>query len=318
MVSRKPEKTSLKPRHTIFVTGATGYLGGHFLEASKNESLELRCLVRKIPRLSYPNVRWVRGDIRRPANWRKTLKGCDAVLHLATIPLTESEKDPIFASEVIVGGIKNLIEEGVRNKISRYIIGSTAEVYGSPQKLPVKETESLSPLSIYGYLKACADLYALSKAQNDNLQITILRIFNIYGPRADGTVPPLVFRSFAEQLIAGKPIILHASQKNSRDFIYITDVAKLLVNCIQKPRVHGVFNIGSGEETALKDLASRISKILDKKLKIDFRPEEGRKRRLAANISLARKKIGFHPKVSLDQGLHEVLKALLKEKSKKL
>jgi UDP-glucose 4-epimerase len=294
---------------TIFITGATGFLGSHFLELSKNYDWKLRCLARKLPRKNkFKHVEWVKGDLQKIVKWKHVLKDCDIIIHLATMPLLETDKKPIEAFRTILGSTQKLISLGRKYGVSRFIIASTGEAYGSPKKLPVKETQELSPLSFYGFLKACSDLYALKEAQKHSLSLTILRFFNIYGLSVENKLPPIVIKSFAEQLIANKPIVLHASKKNSRDFIHVRDAAQSIIQSILQSEARGVINIGSGKETFLKDLATRIAKILHKKLVIEFRPNEGRKRRLQADCTLARDKLSFYPKVSLDQGLREMLK----------
>jgi len=314
MVQGKPATPALNSEPILFVTGATGFLGGHFLKlasaaqrGASARNLRLRCLVRKPVHHALPNVEWVRGDLLKSNPWRKKLKGCHAVIHLATCPLPECERDPILGSKVIVAGLSRLMEYSTEAGIQRFIIASTSEVYGSPDRLPIKESVHPRPLSIYGFLKACADFYAMERAMACGLSVCILRFFNLYGRAVDCAGPVTVLTLFAEQILHNRSVILHASRRNSRDFLHVKDAARALWAAVEKSGAEGLINIGSGRETTLQAAAQRLAAIAGKKLMIDFRPNEGRWRRMAADCSRARRLLGFRPKVSLDQGLCEVL-----------
>jgi len=301
----------LNSKPIFFVTGATGFLGGHFLKLVSTRNLRLRCLVRKPVHHVLPNVEWVKGDLLKPAQWRKKLKGCNMVIHLATCPLMECERDPLLGSKVIVAGFSRLMECSMEAGIQRFIIASTSEVYGSPDRLPIKESMYPRPLSIYGFLKACADFYAMERAGECDLSVCILRFFNLYGHAVDGAGPVTVLTLFAEQILRNRTVILHASRRNSRDFLHVKDAARALWAAVGKSGAEGVIHIGSGRETTLQEAAQRLAAIAGKKLIIDFRSNEGRWRRVAADCSRARRLLGFRSKVSLDQGLREVLEGTL-------
>ena len=310
MVSGKSKSPSLKSRRAIFVTGASGYLGQHFLKLAKHQPWELRCLARSPLTTRGANVIWIKGDIRYPRAWSKALEGCDTVVHLATVPLGEAERHPKLARDVIVKGVHNLFTQGQKHLVSRYIVASTSEVYGSSKK-PIAENSPLEPESNYGLLKSHADLYALSRADRYNVSVSVLRFFNLYGLTADGELPATVIKSFADCIITNNPVVLHASVRNSRDFTHVSDAAHALILAVQKCEARGLFNIGSGKELTLRSLAGKVSTILGKKLSVDFRPHEGRHRRLVAQCARARKKLGYRVRVPFDQGLREVLKTYI-------
>lgn len=297
-------------RRTIFVTGATGFLGGHFLELAKGRSWRLRCLARTPPTSARrANVEWVKGDLTRPGAWEKKLEGCSILLHMATLSLPECEKDPQLGGEIIMGGLERLMDAAARAGIQRRIILSTAEVYGIPAQLPIAESAPLSPLSIYGFLKACGDLYALRRSFLEGFSLCILRLFNLYGAAANGYWPSSVVRNFAQFIQTSKPVVLHRSLRNSRDFLHVSDAARAVWLAIDRPKAGGIINIGSGSETRLKKIAEILAQFSGHRLEIDFRPKEGSFRRARAEIRRARRELLFKPKVTLECGLREVLDA---------
>jgi nucleoside-diphosphate-sugar epimerase len=299
-----------KRQLTVFVTGATGFLGGHLLRMSSDRGWRLRCLSRQASPPGHRHVRWVQGDLRDPRSWSGELEGCDAIVHLATASLTDAEREPAAARAVIVDGFQTLAGEAARRGVKRWILSSTAEVFGSPRKLPIRETAPSRPLSAYGRLKAEAERVATRRAEEAAASLTVLRFFNLYGPAADGCVPATVIRAFTERLVANQPIVLHASRTNSRDFLHVRDAVRTLLAVLERPGVSGLYNVGSGRETPLLELAMRIGAILGLEVTVDFRPREGRRRRLVADVSKAAKELRVRPSVDLDEGLAEVVRLL--------
>jgi UDP-glucose 4-epimerase len=292
---------------TLFVTGATGLVGSHFLKAAASLPWDFRCLSRAPPSRSTGRLRWIRGDLREPAPWAGELRACDAIVHLATMSLTEVDKDPVGAVDVIVDSTTRLLKEGHAQGVRRFVMASTAEIYGSPRQLPIRETSKSKPLSLYGRLKADAELRAMRDAALNGDSLVILRFFNIYGLRPDGSLPPIVIRAFVERMSSGKPVVLEGARSNSRDFVHVSDACQALIRAVQRPHVSGAYNIGSGHETTLASLAHKIAACIGRKVEIEPRPHEGRSRRVVADVRRARRDLGYAPRISLEHGLREVL-----------
>ena len=233
------------------------------------------------------------------------------MVHLATASLLDCEKDPLMGFRVIVNGFITFIQNAMDQGVQRIILASTAEVYGASSRVPLKEgVAPLRPISIYGFLKACVDLYALEKARENRISLCILRFFNLYGRAVDGSMPPTVLRLFSERILKGEPVVLYGSYRNSRDFIHVKDAARALLLAIRNSQATGVIHVASERETCLRDAAQKLARLAGRKLVIDFRPREGRLRAMVADCQRAHRLLKFYPKVSLEQGLCDVLEGV--------
>lgn len=295
----------MSPRAPIFVTGAAGYVGGHFLQEARRRGWRVRALDRCVPARRTPGVRWIRGDLARPAPWRRALEGCRAVVHLATATLPDCERDPAAGAEVILGGLRNLLAAARRASVPRFVLASTSEIYGDPVRLPVREEAPPRPLSAYGFLKACAEMLA---ARGEPV-VCVVRFFNLYGAAVDGRPRDTVLNLFARRILAGEPLVLHRSRKNSRDFIHVKDAARALALAVDRVAAEGAFNIASGRETTLLAAGRRLGALARRRVAVDFRPREGRLRRVRADTRRARRTLNFAARVPLETGLREVLRS---------
>lgn len=300
----------MKAHPAIFVTGATGFVGSHFLKQAAGGPWRFLCLVRSRPKVHYAGVKWILGDLTDSRSWSRHLRGCSALLHLATVPLAECDRNPLRASQVIFTATHRLLEHAVRRGVKRWILGSTAEVYGDPRHLPVSEISAMRPVSLYGFLKGASDLDALSMAQVHAISLCILRFSNLYGLDVRGDIPMTVLGKMAIGITRGEPVILHRSLKNSRDFLHVQDAVSAILQTLEKPQAEGVIPIGSGVETRLVAAARRLASLREVRLRLELHSQEGRLRRGRMDLRRARSCLKFSPKVSLDHGLQELLDAV--------
>ncbi|MCC7518465.1 MAG: NAD(P)-dependent oxidoreductase [Verrucomicrobiae bacterium] len=292
----------------IFITGATGYVGGHFLREIRRRGWRVRALARRVPPGRVGGVEWVRGDLRRAGGWMRALNGCRAAVHLATATLPDCERDPATGAAVILDGLRNLLEAIRKAGVRRLALASTSEVYGDPSRLPVRENAPVHPLSVYGFLKACAEAMALRAHAQGGTSVCILRFFNLYGVAANGASRDTALNLFARRILEGKPVVIHRSRANSRDFVHVKDAVRALVAAVERPQIEGIFNIGSGRETPLLAAARRLGRQVGRRVAVDFRPHEGRLRRMRAEVRRARRELGFSARVPLEAGLTEILR----------
>jgi nucleoside-diphosphate-sugar epimerase len=299
----------------IFVTGATGYLGAHFLDRLQKTPWRIIALVRKVPlrvpRRGGKRVRWVKGDLLKPKPWLHHLKDCSAVVHLATVSLPECDQNPDRGGDVIVRGSRLLFDAAREKGIQRFIQVSTAEVYGSPPHGRITKGTPLAPQSLYGFFKACADLYVLSHGDLKDMSVGVLRFSNLYGTSADGNLPATVLSSMAKSIHQNGTVLLHGSVKNSRDFLHVQDAVGAIILALKTKSLSGAIDIGSGRGTTLRHAAQILAKKLGKPLRIQLRPREGRVRRTCVDLRNASRILGFRPKISMDRGLGEMVRKVV-------
>jgi UDP-glucose 4-epimerase len=300
----------------ILVTGGAGFLGA----ALANRLVEDGHSVRVLDDLSSgdrstlsPAVHFTRGDINNiPLLW-SALQDVDCVYHLAArVSVAQSVLYPRDYNAVNVGGTVSLME-GMRDAgVSRVILASSGAIYGHQARQPVRETDTPSPDSPYAVSKWAAEQYVHTIGALWGIETVALRIFNAYGPGQSLPVShaPVVPR-FLSQALSGGSLVIFGDGRQTRDFIYVRDVVSALVKAAGAPEVNRmVINIGSGQETSVRELTSLIAAIILERVDVlENREKTGGVRRLVADISHARQLLGWEPATSLQQGLEQTLAA---------
>jgi len=293
----------------VLVTGSAGQLGSYVCEALQGRheisGLDLR--------QAAPGLRSVsaKGDICRRADVRRVLKKVEAVVHCAAqVSVELSAEDPLGDSRTNVLGTLNLLDEGVRSGLGKFIYVSSAAVYGNPKRVPVDELHLTEPVSNYGASKLSGEKYALAYAASTPLQVSVIRPFNIYSIRADPKSPYSgVMTRFVARVKAGRPPVIEGDGKQTRDFVHARDVAEMIRLMLENDGLSGqVFNCGSGKATSVLGLARMTVDLGGKKLEPVFTDaRKGDVRQSRADISRAKKALGFVPRVKLRDGLTEML-----------
>jgi len=257
------------------------------------------------------NFRLIKGDIRNRNHVKKALEGVDLVFHLAAIVNVElSIKKPILVNEVNVCGTLILLRESLRSKVKRFIYVSSCAVYGRPVYLPINEEHPTKPLSPYGVSKLASEDYCRIFHEIYGLETVILRVFNVYGPRQATGPYSGVITKFINRLKDGKPPIIYGDGEQTRDFIYVEDVADALLQAAKCKNCAGeVINVGSGEETSINQLLKIVCELLERQeiKPIYAEPRMGEVKRSCADIRKAEKLLGFKPKYSLEEGLRKTI-----------
>jgi dTDP-glucose 4,6-dehydratase len=294
----------------IFVTGADGFIGSHLVERLvklghsvkaftfynfKGSNGWLDYLDKKLIK----NLDIVSGDIRDYDFLEKKIKGSDIVYHLAAlIAIPYSYHSPRSYIDTNVIGTYNILQSSKKNNISKIIITSTSEVYGTAQSVPIKENHSLNAQSPYAATKIAADQLALSFYKSFDLPVTILRPFNTYGPRqsARAVIPTII-----SQLISGNKYIKIGNLKPTRDFTYVEDTVDAFVLALKKNLSGEVINIGNKFEISIKSILDIFKKDFnyDFKVVIDekrARPKKSEVFRLLASDFKAKKLLHWKPR----------------------
>jgi UDP-glucose 4-epimerase len=299
----------------FLITGAAGFLGS----ALANQLAREGHLVRGLDDLSsgepqalFEDVHFTRGDVNdRPKLWT-LLQDIDCVYHLAArVLVAESLLYPREYNDVNVGGTVTLME-GMRDVgVRRVVFASSGAVYGDQQEQPLNEGASPNPRSPYAVSKLAAEYYVRTIGSLWGIETVCLRIFNAYGPgqHLPPSHPPVV-PNWLRQAMRGGSLVVHGDGKQTRDFIYVNDVVRALVGAATAPDVNQlVLNVGSGQETSMRELAQLILEITDSNAEILNAPRnETGASRMCADTELAAKMLGFKPRTTLVDGLKLTLK----------
>ena len=249
----------------------------------------------------------VESDIRDRQALEKAMVGVDLVFHLAAIRITQCAEDPRLAMEVLGDGTFNVAEAAANANVSKVIVSSSASVLGLADHFPTNEDHHpYNNRTLYGAIKSFNE--GLFRSFNDmyGLSYVALRYFNVYGPRMDiyGAYTEVLIR-WMDRILEGQAPLIFGDGKQTMDFVYVSDIARANILAAQADVSDEVFNIASGTETSLNDLAAALARVMDADLCPEYGPERkvnAVPRRLA-DTSKAKDALGFEVQVDLDEGL---------------
>jgi nucleoside-diphosphate-sugar epimerase len=305
----------------IVITGGAGFIGSHLAEkflADANEVVVLDDFSsgkrENLARVDFNSLTLVSAGINDQDAVTKALDGADLVVHLAAVvSVQRSIVEPAFVSRVNVGGTQNVLECAVKKGVKKFVFASSAAVYGDARFLPISEDADLSPISPYGFTKLEGEKQILKYEEELGLDATILRLFNVYGPRSYGGDYSNVISKFAERLSRFEGPIINGDGQQTRDLVYVEDVVRALV-LASKPKKNGhssIYNVGSGRHATIEDLAMLESKLVigeNVLVPLDYRPPiKGDIRHSYADISRIKSELGYEPRFGLEWGLKKYL-----------
>jgi UDP-glucose 4-epimerase len=294
----------------IAVTGGAGFIGSHLADAlsAQNEVVIFDDFSsgRMENLLGPEGHRIVRGSVTRPSQLRLVFRGADMVFHLAARPsVPASVADPRGSARVNLDGTLNVLEAARDCGVRKVVFSSSCAVYGSARP-PVKESAPPAPMSPYAVQKLAAEHYCRNFHELYGVRTVSLRYFNVFGPRQDpssqyAAVVPVFFRD----LLAKGRATIFGDGAQTRDFIFVDDVVRANLLAAEKGAADGtVLNIATGRGTSVNELAHLISRITGKPLSVKRAPARaGDIKHSYADISRARKVLGFRPETTLARGL---------------
>ncbi len=301
------------------VTGGAGFIGSHLVKHLVERGEEVRVvdnfLTGSRDNLSdvMDGIELIEGDIRDAELMRKVITGADYCLHQAALPsVPRSVEDPALSNDINVNGTLNLLLAARDAGVERFVYASSSSVYGDSPVLPKREDMPARPLSPYAINKLAGELYARVFHSLYGVPTVCLRYFNVFGPGQNPDSPyAAVVPIFISAMAEGRQPTVHGDGEQSRDFCYVdnTVAANLLACSVPAERVAGgVFNIACGERHTINELLKNLNEIMGKQIEsVHTAPRSGDVRDSLADISLARRDLGYDTAVRFAEGLRRTV-----------
>jgi UDP-glucose 4-epimerase len=303
----------------ILVTGGAGFIGSHVAEAFHNAGHQMLALD-DLSRGSRDNlasaVSLEVADIRDGQAVDRIFSGFKPEVvshHAAQISVRDSVDDPVFDAEVNILGSLRLLEASVKHGVNHFMFASTGgAIYGEQEVFPAQEDHPARPLSPYGVAKLAVERYLYFYAHTHHLSWTALRYSNVYGPRQDPFGEAGVVAIFCKRMLSGERPVINGDGEQTRDYVYVGDVAVANLSALERS-AKGPVNISTGVETSVNDIFRLIREFTGADADEAHGPAKpGEQRRSVLDPGLAKKIMGWEPRVALREGIEKTV-AFFKE-----
>jgi UDP-glucose 4-epimerase len=297
----------------VLVTGGAGFVGSHVCDRLARDGHELVILddlsTGRVAQV-HPAARFYQMELDSP--WLDELFAVerpDALVHLAAqASVRRSVADPVFDARVNVLGTIALLQAAVRHEVRRFLFSSTGgAIYGEATVVPTPEDYPPSPVSPYGTSKLAAELMLTTFHTMSGLSYAALRYANVYGPRQDPHGEAGVVAIFTRQLLAGNEAIVNGDGQQTRDFVYVADVAEANALALTS-QAGGAFNVGTGKETSINEIFRLLQDLTgSRQVERHGPPKAGEQRRSAVDATRIGRELGWRPTTALRDGLAETV-----------
>ncbi|MDH5764746.1 MAG: NAD-dependent epimerase/dehydratase family protein [Gammaproteobacteria bacterium] len=302
----------------ILITGGAGFIGSHTADLLMEQGIPVRVLDNlssghrhNLPD-QHPLLEFIEGDICDADTVKNAMKDVSHCLHLAAqVSVVASLEDPEFSAQQNILGFVNVMEAARNNNVKRLVYASSAAIYGEPPKLPLDENLDVKQLSPYGLEKQINELYCDLYHRLYNFSSLGMRFFNVYGPRQDPKSPYAgVIALFVDRITANQPVTVFGDGKQTRDFIYVRDVARTNIAALQNS-YQGACNVATGKQTSLLDLINTLSELTGNQTDVSFdEPRTGDIVHSLANPERMNKELNIIADTHLKDGLNKLLKSI--------
>lgn len=306
----------------ILVTGAGGFIGSHLTEALLEKGAQVTAFVRYNSRSDFGflndlsvhnsnNLRIFQGDLRDLPSVMNAVEDQEVIFHLgAMIAIPYSYLNPWDAFETNVKGTLNVLTSAMNSNVKKIINTSTSETYGTAQYTPIDEKHPMQGQSPYSASKIAADKFVESFISSYDLPVTTIRPFNTYGPRqsARAVIPTIISQVLSHE------VLTLGSLSPTRDFTFVKDTVRGFIMLAENEGSIGeVFNVGSGQEISIGDIANKIISLTGKNIEISedkdrVRPSKSEVYQLICDNTKSKKILSWEPKYSLEEGLEITIK----------
>jgi UDP-glucose 4-epimerase len=304
----------------VLITGGAGAIGSNLADLAVRNGAEEVIVLDNFVRGRRQNLAWavangpvrvVPGDIRDRSLVDRLTRGIDVVFHQAAIRITQCVEEPRLALGVLVNGTYNVLEAAVRHNVHKVVAASSASVYGLAEQFPTDESHHpYANDTLYGAAKVFNEGLLRSLHTTSGLDYVALRYFNVYGPRMDihGVYTEVLVR-WMERIAAGVPPLINGDGSQTMDFVFMEDIARANMLAAESDVTDEVFNVASGVETSLLELAQLLLEAMGSDLDVEFGPERAAAKvpRRLADTSKARELLGFDAQVGIEEGLQRLV-----------
>ncbi|MEI8212446.1 MAG: SDR family oxidoreductase [Planctomycetota bacterium] len=299
------------------VTGGCGFIGSHIVRGLLDAGHQVRVLDnlctgnRENLAEVWDRVEFIEGDITDPDTVRGAVEGIERVFHqaaLASVPM--SLERPLDTNRACVTGTLNMLHQSVQAKVKRFVYAASSSAYGDTPTSSKRETDLPQTLSPYAVAKLAGEYYCQAYFHSFGLETVCLRYFNVFGPRQDPNSPySAVIPMFVSKILSGGAPSIFGDGLQSRDFTFVANIVHGNLLASERPNIGGrVINIADGGQTTLLQLLELLGGLLGKKVEPTFLPPRvGDVRESLADITLARKLLGYEPQVGLEEGLKRTI-----------
>ncbi|HZR26912.1 MAG TPA: NAD-dependent epimerase/dehydratase family protein [Vicinamibacterales bacterium] len=305
----------------ILITGGAGLIGSHIADRlvdheSVAEVIVLDNLTRgRVDNLAHAmmsgRVRVIEGDIRDRTLVARLMQNVDVVFHQAALRITQCADEPVHAMDVMINGTFTVLDAARDARVRKVVAASTASVYGMAERFPTAEDHHpYDNRTLYGAAKLFNEGLLRTFHDQHGLDYVALRYFNVYGPRMDtfGAYTEVLIR-WMDRIESGQPPLIFGDGSQTMDFVHVADIARANVLAAKADVTDRVYNIATGTETSLNDLAAALLKVMGSSAQVEYGPQRKVNpvpRRLA-DVRRAASDLGFRAEIALEDGLQSLV-----------
>ena len=302
------------------VTGGAGFIGSHIVDRLVENDFDVKVVDNlssgRLENLRKPlnenRILFVKADIRDPETVKRAVEDVEVVFHEAAfVGGPQSIENPVLANDVNVNGTLNLLEASVKCNVKRFILASSAAVYGEQGTLPIKEGAVPRPSSPYAVSKLSAEYYSRVYYGSYGLETVVFRYFNVYGDRQACGPYAVVVTAFLNSLLGNKQPVIYGDGEQTRDFVNVSDVVDANMLAMEKKCAGEVFNVATGSSVKINKVFRILRSATGKEqVQPEYAiPRKSDIRESCADISKIKRILGFRPRISFEEGLESLAKS---------